>query len=95
MRAAPKREQVVGLVTRAGGISLLGVGVGQSEELLMALGAFLWIVGELIAVRKGEDTTTSYVRRGKHLKRFGHLILVACIIGCGWLFGHFVFDWWG
>lgn len=61
----------------------------------MALGALLWIVGEMIAVRKGEDTTTSYVRRGKGIKRFGGLVLAACVIGCGWLFGHFVFDLWG
>ena len=65
------------------------------EEFLMALGALVWVVGELIAVRKGEDTTTSYVRRGKHVKRFGFVVLTACIVGCGWLFGHFVFDLWG
>lgn len=64
------------------------------EEALMALGALLWLVGEFVAVRKGEDTTTSYVRRGKQ-KRWGSVVLVACVIGCGWLFGHFVFDLWG
>lgn len=66
------------------------------EEILMALGAFLWIVGEMWAVRKGQDTTTSYVRRGKRLKGWqGKSVLVACIVGCGWLFGHFVFNLWG
>ena len=65
------------------------------EEILMALGAFIWIVGELIAVRKGEDTTTSYVRRGKRLKRWGIVVTIAVVIGTQWLSGHFIWDLWG
>jgi hypothetical protein len=63
------------------------------EEILMGLGALLWIVGELIAAKKGEDTTTDYVRRGKRLKGFaGRAVLVAVVGGTAWLFVHFVFD---
>lgn len=61
----------------------------------MALGAALWLAGELYAVKKGQDTTTSYVRRGEHLKHWGPYVRLACVIGCGWLFGHFVFGLWG
>lgn len=66
------------------------------EEVFMALGAALWIAGELWAVRKGEDTTTSYVRRGKRLHGWkGAVVRSAAVIGTVWLFGHFVFDLWG
>lgn len=58
----------------------------------MALGALLWIVGEMVAVRKGEDTTTSYVRRGKRLKRVGVVVTVAALVGTSWLWIHFVLD---
>jgi hypothetical protein len=67
----------------------------HAEEILMALGAAIWIIGEMIGVIKGEDTTTSYVRRGKHLKKVGGLVLALCVVFCTWLFGHFVFDIWG
>lgn len=65
------------------------------EEVLMALGAVLWLSGETYAAYKGEDTTTSYVRRGKRIKFWGIIVLVACIIGTSWLWGHFVLDIWG
>lgn len=60
------------------------------EEILMGLGAMLWIAGELWAVVKDEDTTTSYVRRFSKkwaLIRFGVFIFVS------WLWVHFMLGW--
>lgn len=67
--------------------------LSRLEEILMLSGALIWITGELIAVFwKKEDTTTSYVRRGKKMKRAGGAVLLAAIVGTVWLFLHFVFD---
>lgn len=39
------------------------------EEILMGLGATIWIAGELLAWRTSGDTTTKYVR----MKRVGRV----------------------
>ena len=60
------------------------------EEVLMGLGAFIWIVGELWAAAKDEDTTTSYVRRfakDSVIARFATFIFVS------WLWVHFMLGW--
>lgn len=64
------------------------------EEILMLLGAILWITGEMIAVFvKKEDTTTEYVRKGKKLPGWrGIVVTLMAFVGTVWLYLHFVHD---
>lgn len=59
------------------------------EEILMGLGAALWIAGELFAAKKGEDTTTSYVRRFMRAGKVGWLVRAGIAVFTTWLFLHF------
>lgn len=61
------------------------------EEILMGLGAAIWIAGELYAARKGEDTTTSYVRRFMRASKVGWLARAGAALFTVWLFLHFNF----
>ena len=67
---------------------LMGIGA-----LVATVGAFIWTAGELHAVKKGEDTTTSYVRRGirrnRVLRALVALGTTAFVLFADWLWIHF------
>lgn len=55
----------------------------------MGAGAAVWIAGEVYAARKGEDTTTSYVRRFMRAGKVGWLARLGALAFTSWLWLHF------
>ena len=61
----------------------------MTAAVLMGIGAFLWLAGELYAVFRDETTTTAYIRHFQHKWPWFRL---AMWIFLAWLVGHFEFS---
>ena len=88
-----KRLLLAGPVSLVVLLALLVLDAAKIEEALMGLGSALWIAGELYAVAKGEDTTTSYVRRFMRVGLLGWIWRILIGGFTTWLWLHFNLGW--